>query len=102
MDAVVVGQPEKPDRRLFGHAEEIDLLRELLTRGRAEALDSLRALAIVELNDVVDRVESCSPLVLDLRVATNTASQTLYRNQRSEPATCVANFHAVRDFSSGL
>ena len=68
MDAMVVGQPQKRDRRPTGHAEEIDLLRELLARGRAEALDSLRVLALVELDEVVDRAEPCSPLVLDLRV----------------------------------
>src|SRR5262249_24049062 len=68
MHAMVVGQPQKRDRRSLGHAEEIDLLRELLARGRAEALDSLRVLALVELDDVVDGVETGSPLVLDLRV----------------------------------
>src|SRR5215831_9480498 len=68
MDAMVVGQPKKPDRRTLGHAEEIDFLRELLARGRAEALDSLRVFALVELDDVVDRVESCSPLALNLWV----------------------------------
>src|SRR5215475_14417138 len=49
-------------------AGEIDLLRELLARGRAEALDSLRVFPLVELDDVVDRVEPCGPLVLALRV----------------------------------
>src|SRR5690242_10089807 len=68
MDAMVVGHPKEPDRRPLGRAEEIDLLRELLTRGRAESLDSLRVLALVELDKVIDRVDPCSPLVLNLRV----------------------------------
>src|SRR5262245_543926 len=61
VDAMVVTQPQEPDRRSLGHTEEIDLLRELLTRGGAESLDSLRVLALVELDDIVDRVKPCSP-----------------------------------------
>src|SRR5688572_7458283 len=68
MDAMVVAQPQEPNGRPPGHAEEIDLLRELLTGSRAESLDSLRVLALVELDDVVNRVEPCGLLVLDFRV----------------------------------
>src|SRR5579883_293920 len=68
MDAMIVGHSQKRDRWSFGHAEEIDFLRELFTRSRAKTLDSLGKLALVELDEVVHRVEPCGPVVLDFRV----------------------------------